>query len=121
MGLFDYVKCRYPLPIEGANALEFQTKDTGNPFMENYEIRADGSLWREHYDTEDRSDPTAEGLRAFAGCMTRVNRRWEPEPLTGSLEFHTMTTDRRWLSFDALFKAGKLQTLVDKSKAEGTP
>ena len=28
MGMFDDIKCKYPLPVEGANALDYQTKDT---------------------------------------------------------------------------------------------
>ena len=34
-----------------------------------HEIREDGSLWREEYDIEDHSDPNAEGLERFTGCM----------------------------------------------------
>lgn len=117
MGLFDYVRCHAPLPVVGADALEFQTKDTDWPYLERYEIRADGSLWRERYDIEDRSDPNAEGLLAMAGCMTRVNVRWEPEPLTGSLEFYA-DHNGRWLSFDALFKDGRMLALVDASEPE---
>lgn len=114
MGLFDYVRCHYPLPVDGANDLEYQTKDMDCPYMERYEIRADGTLWKEHYDTEDRSDPNAEGLMALAGCATRVNYRWEPEPYTGAMEFYK-DHNGRWLEFAALFKDGRIAGLVDNS------
>lgn len=116
MGLFDYVRCHYPLPVEGANELEYQTKDMDWPYMDRYEIRADGTLWKEHYDTEDRSDPNAEpgSIDSFIGCMTRVRKRWEPEPYTGALEFYKNNNGRR-LEFAALFKDGRIAGLVDNS------
>jgi hypothetical protein len=53
MGMFDYVKCHYPLPVKGAEDLIYQTKDTPSQWLDMYEIRADGTLWH-----EDRSDPS---------------------------------------------------------------
>jgi hypothetical protein len=67
MGMFDHLKCKYPLPDAGDNDLEYQTKDTPAQFLDNYEIRADGSLWHLDYDIEDRSDPNAEGLARLVG------------------------------------------------------
>jgi hypothetical protein len=61
MGMFDDLRCEYPLPAEGANALSYQTKDTPAQWMELYIIGADGRLMHEEYDTEDHSDPNAEG------------------------------------------------------------
>lgn len=40
MGMFDDLRCHYPLPREGANALAYQTKDTPAQWMDLYEIRA---------------------------------------------------------------------------------
>ena len=111
MGVFDYLRCKYPLPVSGANDLEFQTKDTDAQYLERYEIRADGTLWHQVYETEDRSDPNAEGLMRFVGCATRVNERWEPEPHTGTLEFYT-DFNGGWLEFAALFEGGELKSLV---------
>lgn len=56
MGTFDYLRCKYPLPLAGANALTFQTKNTPAQFLDTYELREDGTLWHEAYDTEDHSD-----------------------------------------------------------------
>lgn len=40
MGMFDNIKCAM------VPAGEYQTKDTPVQYLDNYEIRADGSLWR---------------------------------------------------------------------------
>lgn len=114
MGLFDYIKCGYQLPIEGANALEFQSKDTPAQYMELYEIREDGSLWHEVYDTEDRSDPKAEGLMRIAGIMTRVNKRFLPvSDFVGELRFYTTIGKHHsgWIEFSSYFEDGKLSKL----------
>ena len=112
MGLFDYLNCKYPLPVEGANALEFQTKDTNSQFMDRYEIRDDGTLWHETYDIEDRSDPKAEGLMALFGMMTRVNPRWERDTMTGEVRFYTCSGNSQdWIEFSAYFVQGELKQL----------
>ncbi len=115
MGMFDDLRCHYPLPREGANDLAYQTKDTPAQWLDLYEIRADGSLWHEAYDIEDRSDPNATGLLALRGSMTRVNKRWEPVRLTGEVRFYT---DARgsWVEFSAYFVDGQLRELVDISR-----
>ena len=109
MGLFDYLRCSYPLPRPGANDLEYQTKDTDAQYMDRYEIRADGTLWHEVYDTEDWSDPKAEGFMALAGCATRVNERWERDTMTGGIVF----TDHNCFCFSACFVGGELTHLMD--------
>lgn len=119
MGMFDYLHCKYPLPVEGANALEFQTKDTPSQFMDRYEIKEDGSLWGEDYDIEDKSDPNAEGLMALFGCMSRVNIRQVPCKFTGELVFYTSWDGRYneedhepgWIEFSSYFVDGKLKEL----------
>ncbi len=119
MGLFDYVNCKYPLPIEGANALDFQTKDTDAQFMDSYEIREDGTIWHEVYDTEDRSDPKATGLSALMGMATRVNKRWEQDIFTGEIVFYgSIGNDYKTgtrVEFSAYFADGKLMHLHDLS------
>lgn len=126
MGLFDYLRCKLPLPVAGANDLEFQTKDTDAQYMDHYEIREDGTLWHQEYDTEDRSDPTAEGLAALFGCMTRVNERWVQDDMTGEVRFYTSigstpTTTGEWVEFSAFFVRGQLkhiETISDGTKKD---
>lgn len=89
MGMFDYIRCNLPLPDAPPPELEFQAKDTDDQFLTQYEIREDGTLWKEECDFEDHSDPEAEGIRRLFGMMTRVNQRWVPALYEGDLEFYT--------------------------------
>lgn len=90
MGLYDYVRCEMPLEQCPEWATEFQSKDTPAQYLDRYEIRADGTLWHELYDTEDRSEPNAAGLMAFRGSQTPVNKRWEHEDeFDGVIDFYT--------------------------------
>jgi hypothetical protein len=117
MGMFDDLRCEYPLPAEGANALSYQTKDTPAQWMELYIIGADGRLMHEEYDTEDHSDPNAEGLMRLAGSQTRVNKRLVPVPdFLGELRFYTFEKDSfddrdpgSWVEWSSYFVDGKLK------------
>lgn len=112
MGMFDYVTCKCPLPVAGANGLTFQSKDTPAQFMDQYEIREDGTLWHEDYDFEDRSDPNAEGLMRFSGLLTAVNKRWERVELTEEIVFYHYDQEAdRNLEFSARFVRGRLKRL----------
>lgn len=100
MGMFDYVRCEYPLQ-DGAPRDGYQSKDTPEQYMDTYEIREDGTLWHQEYDVEDHSDlakwratnpgkePPKEmgGLASIAGCMSRTNPRWKQVEFHGALEF----------------------------------
>lgn len=124
MGMFDYVRCDYPLPVEGANALQYQTKDTPAQYLDNYVITDLGQLFHEAYDIEDRSDQNAEGLKRFRGCMTRVNKRLEPIELTGEIRFYS-SFDKNWsgwIEFSAYFVAGVLKELhlIENRAAPGS-
>jgi hypothetical protein len=44
MGMFDYVRCEYPLPAPEIQGHLFQTKDTPEPVMRTWVIGADGGL-----------------------------------------------------------------------------
>ena len=114
MGMYDEIQCKYPLPVEGANAHNFQTKDTPAQFLDHYEIREDGTLWHEVYDIEDHSDPKAEGIAAFMGCMTRVNNRWIQETdFTGEICFYDScgADHTGWIEFSTYFVKGQLKQL----------
>ena len=113
MGMFDELRCKYPLPPDGVvvDAI-FQTKDLPAMYLDMYEIRADGSLWHEEYDIEDRSDPTAEGFERVVGCMTRVNKRWVMERLTGDVVFYGGTVCED-VSFKATFEDGGMVSIVE--------
>lgn len=72
MGMFDYVRCDYPLPVSEDIGMQFQTKTFDAPFMEHYIITKEGRLTKPVVRYEDRSDPKAEGISALRGCMTPV-------------------------------------------------
>lgn len=111
MGLYDDITVHYPLPVEGFDGHTFQTKDTPAQWLDKYEIRADGTLWHEAYDTEDRSDPTTDGIGKLFGCLTRVNKRWEPVTgFTGEIEFHDTLTPQHtgWISFSAYLEHSRV-------------
>lgn len=118
MGMFDQVRCRYPLPGVGVLDAEFQTKDTPAQFCEDYEIREDGTLWRQHYEIVDRSDPTdPDPLKRAFGSMARENGQWEREFLSGAMRFYTKEGDE-WLEFEALFLNGALQDVIRVTEKE---
>ena len=107
MGMFDNIKCDYPLPDSPPADLDFQTKSL-ECGLDNYSIRADGTLWVQKYDIEDRSDPNAEGWRSLAGSMTRVNQRWEQvKGFRGQVVFYDFRNGVEW-EFSALFNDGKV-------------
>lgn len=119
MGMFDDLRCEYPLPAEGANALAYQTKDTPAQWCELYVITKDGNLMHEVYDEEDQSDPKAEGLMRLLGSAARINKRLEPCELTGEIRFYTFL-DRTpsteagrgaWVEWSSYFVAGKLKEI----------
>lgn len=118
MGMFDYLTCKYPLPAAGANDLQFQTKDTPAMWMDSYEIDADGLLWHELYDVEDHSDPTATGLTAILGLMTRVNPRKVLENWSGAINFYA-GGGGWWIEFQVHLVEGKV-THLHVVEAQGT-
>ncbi len=111
--MYDNLRCLYPLPKVDAvtTGLLFQTKDMPCPWLGLFEIREDGSLWKQAYDVADESDPSAVGFARLTGMMTRTNERWEPFDLTGAVNFYTETVDG-WLDFTALFDQGKIVAIV---------
>jgi hypothetical protein len=57
MGVFDYIRCDFPLPDGFAGGVKFQTKDTPAQYLETYIITSDGRLLDEHgRDTQFHGD-----------------------------------------------------------------
>jgi hypothetical protein len=58
-----YVECNYPLPVPELQkacikTYSFNDADTdsnGYTYADNFEIREDGTLWRNYYDVEDNT------------------------------------------------------------------
>ncbi len=68
--MFDTIFCEFPLPIKKFQKNDFQTKDTPNQFLDLYKIKENGTLWRETYEIEDKSDPNAEGIKSSPDKLT---------------------------------------------------
>lgn len=119
MGMFDTIKCEYPLPVARAQDQHFQTKDL-DCCLNDYRLKLDGSLWVVEYDIEDHSDPNATGLSALMGKLSRVNPRDVPFPHTGRVVFYsdypvvdpaTQAKGRGNVEFAAEFNKGMLVSL----------
>lgn len=111
--MFDNVIVEHPLPDDGAERSDgggWQTK-AFDCFLENYRITADGRLLKEDYHTEDRSDPTATGLLALSGRMTKVHEGWTDTGFHGRFNFYAIGSSGEWLEYLATFTHGKLESL----------
>lgn len=108
MGMYDYIRCDYPLP-GNPKVDEWQTKYTPAQALETYIINADGRLQHEEVDYVDRSNPNAEGLDRLVGMATPENHRIVDEPdFRGEIVFcGDDDSGVRW-RFSALFDCGKL-------------
>jgi hypothetical protein len=109
MGMFDYIRCQYPLPIEGANDIIYQTKDmTEWPGLNVYEIRKDGTIWREDYDIVNKGKKYGSSVDQFCGCMARTNHRWNKINFTGEIRFYNCLDPDGWMEWSVYFVKGQL-------------
>lgn len=151
MGMYDEIICRYPLPTQPPGFIKstdhrYQSKSL-ECRMDVYEIRDDGTLWVEEYDIEDQSERAKwkaahpgeelpkeladDLLSGFAGCMSRVNKRWvQLSDFVGQVEFYDGNTcigayghsftpngeDREWVSYEAVFLNGALQQIRETER-----
>lgn len=113
MGMFDDLTYR---------GHEYQTKSL-DCTLDQYEIRADGTLWHETYRTEDQSDPNATGLMRFVGVFARVPTGWERVMHTGEVRFYR-ALDRgpnwKWEEFVAFYADGELIRLLPVTDADAS-
>lgn len=134
MGMFDYIRCEYPLPDEGANELEYQTKDTPDQFMEHYLITSDGRLLKTtesvaYTEKEyEKLEPSAWGVRPW---FRRVKIE-EEVPYHGYIEFYSSNimasgprgvvtankAEPTWWEYRAKFTDGKLVELTGGKSAD---
>ena len=118
--MFDYVKCEYPLPIEGLENAEFQTKDTPEQYLETYRITKAGRLLqpivrREVVPEDERPNcigkPPEERTEVdkFIGAMRVIVEREEDMNYHGDLDFYGGRTNDEFYEFVARFTEGQLQ------------
>ena len=110
MGMFDDIKCEYPLPLPeiqselaGRNWREngFQTKDF-DCLMDQYCIHEDGTLWQRTYAFET----------SRKGRPRRKPVGWEPmSRFTGTVRFYDSINGQKvdyWVEWAAVFVTGKV-------------
>lgn len=95
MGMFDWVTYK---------GFRYQTKDTPDQLLTEYEIRDDGTLWVERSDDEWTVDDTELGAR-----IIRTNDRWEPcGDFDGKIVFYHFKLGEQEEIYHALFMDGQL-------------
>ena len=122
--MFDYITCEYPLSLDGANKLKYQTKDTPAQLSDNYKITKDGFLMHQEYDIEDKSErakwiaenPNKEEPRwsagSLAGRSSQINKKWVETDFTGKIFFYDFWKgDQGWIEWRADFKDGKIKKI----------
>jgi hypothetical protein len=109
MGLYDRVRCEYPLPDPEAEHLEYQTKSTFAPYLKDYIVTRDGRLLckeGDEWEDEDSNPAVSAGAE---------NCRWVPVDFRGELEIHTTVKQAdespRWYSYLLWFKDNRVADL----------
>lgn len=121
MGMFDNIRCKYPLPWPEVQDDIWQTKDTEAQYLDQYEIREDGTLW--HEASEIRVEKSADSVVGIK--MFRDNKRWEQEQPTGEIEIHTslesaLEPGHAWYSVRFWFRDGVVKDAVfSKTEPKG--
>lgn len=130
MGMFDTVRCEYPLPNPADNVRFFQTKDLERT-LARYTITKDGRLIEHTF----RSEVVPEEERpyyntpgwpdlAFVGSSRAIDTGDEEVSYDGVLSIHDIATDapdaeswcaRTWVEYALLFEAGRVRQVTDKS------
>ncbi len=103
MGMFDHVRCYYPLPDAEAQDAAFQTKDLACA-LDDYSITREGRLVlhaKRYESQEDEASPL--------GFRLVVVQEWDECLLYhGDLRFYDRL-EGEWYEYVARFSAGKLQ------------
>ena len=146
MGMFDYIKCEYPLaelpqPVidrwQGAENVAFQTKDTPEQGMVLYKIDATGQLWQQHTISRwaEPVDANGSGM-VCVGHLETLSTWWEKEAFTGGIDFYESYHHEEypkgeplgseewkrfvdgWIEYTAVFLRGQLVGDVEVSRNE---
>jgi len=126
MGLYDDIKCKYPLLKPDNltdelkdldfNSLSFQTKDLDN-CLSLFEIREDGTLWQENYETEYvPGDKNGKTFSEQFGCIKILKRWWEERKDTVTINFYEYIQKDNYkndyeIEYVTVFVHGKLISL----------
>lgn len=108
MGMFDNLRCKFPLPgvMPAAGDLQFQTKSL-DCLMDDFEIREDGSLWHQQYDVRVEQTPDS-----FFGCVIHQdNKRWVRVLLSGEIRFYGWQGKENSVEFLGFYWKGELREI----------
>jgi hypothetical protein len=108
MGMFDWVRCEYPLPIKETNKVIYQTKSMLNN-LDSFIIKEDGKLYHISFDDEGVvSDDTAKFYENFTGELL----------FYGHLDD---ATSSGWVEYSSYFIRGvlKIITVIEYKDKEG--
>lgn len=119
MGMFDYVRCRVPLPDGFEGGLQCKDFDCELTMIE---IREDGTLWIERFEHEEvpadeRPHPDPTDPLHFIGMLRRINERWEQIEHHGDMCFYGSEGEYgepsyRWHEYVARFSEGTLDRFL---------
>lgn len=112
MGMFDSVKCRYPVPDPECQNLDFQTKDLEQTLSE-YVILEDGRLVVRRRDVEWVDDPSA-----FLGSHMVTKRSWwEEDYHHGDVVIYGLKRSDKpaegdnWVEYVVRFTRGRVESI----------
>jgi len=114
MGMFDNVHCHYPLPWPEVQDATWQSKDTPAQYLDEYEIREDGTLWHEAYTSRWEKDDSA----PLGFYLYRDDVHWaQVSDVSGELEIHhlaenTSSPGGRMYSIRFWFWGGKVKDMI---------
>lgn len=117
MGTYDTIRCLYPLHADGANDLEYQTKDALADAFIHYEIREDGSLWQERREGNGWLTPDScpNDIRKLPTRLIMEHCGWNRKNFTGTIVFYgslpRIQQPDRWIEWEAEFSNGLLVSI----------
>jgi len=118
MGMFDYVKCDYPLPDPEAQGMSFQSK-CFDCEMHEYTITKEGRLIHHDFETEmtPEDELPEENKNAEEGSIFKLWGIMRTKPGSerdvdmnyhGWFNFYEYTSDHKWYEYNAKFTDGKI-------------
>lgn len=99
MGMFDDVYCEVPLP-DGWEHPSFQTKSLDEPYLEQYTIKADGTLVKRRQWRLEKGEAPEYEVIPFHGILNFYSYDGDPNDDT--------PIDVRWHEYNAKFTDGRL-------------
>ena len=119
MGLFDHIRCKYKAANGPDPKCLYQTKDTPAQYLEEFEIREDGTLWHHkpasYEDVRTEEEKNLPGLASLCGMSTPVGHQWVQLPtFTGEVCFYGLNCE--WSAYFVKGQIKHLERIDDDSQ-----